>query len=59
MLLDEEEEQDLKERQQKFLRTKRVKRGPKTSNQNNNDDTHMIDTNTTPQKKQTPVKVLE
>jgi hypothetical protein len=25
MLLDEEEEQDLKERQQKFLRTKRVK----------------------------------
>ena len=59
MLLDEEEEQDLKERQQKFLRTKRVKRGPKTSHHNINDDTHMIDTNTTSQKKQTPVKVLE
>jgi DNA helicase INO80 len=29
MLLDEEEEQGLKERQQKFLRTRRVKRGPK------------------------------
>jgi hypothetical protein len=48
MLLDEEEEQDLKERQQKFLRTKRVKRGPKTSHQNNGDDTHIIDTSTTP-----------
>ena len=27
MLLDEEEENDLKDRQQKFLRTKRVKKG--------------------------------
>jgi len=31
MLLDEDEEQDLKDRQQKFLRTRRVKRGPRPS----------------------------
>jgi DNA helicase INO80 len=37
MLLDEDEEQDLKDRQQKFLRTRRVKRGPKPSAQENDE----------------------
>lgn len=40
MLLDEDEEQDLKDRQQKFLRTRRVKRGPRPSL---HQDTEMAD----------------
>jgi len=50
MLLDEEEEQDLKERQQKFLRTRRVKRKNATVENGGHDyngnynDTEMIDT---------------
>ena len=47
MLLDEDEEQDLKDRQQKFLRTKRVKKGPAARTTANGDGDHqMIDTTT-------------
>ena len=58
MLLDEDEEQDLKDRQQKFLRTKIVKKGPAARTTANGDGDHqMIDTTTAARVKQaSPMK---